>query len=583
MQFDDTGESARLAGARRVAQAIGELCFEGLLTAQAAGDGAYTLRLGAAMYHFRGQASAWGGVHVEIGSVTRQLGEQARMPVDSPIGLLLDASAALGASDEVLAEWFAEINSSLLAEAQQCARLRDLDAAALAGLSGVALEQRLDGHPKLIAHRGRVGWGLEDLRAHAPECGARLRVHWLAVAPELARCSGAAPGLLAESCDADELARLHERLRAAAPGLADAVLVPVHPWQWQRHIAAQYGRELARGSIVSLGSFGDRYAPRMSVRTLANVERPARADLKLALTILNTSCWRGLPGEQVEQGPGVAAALRRRVEADPLLRAAGLRVLCDLGGVHVPQPDLAALPGAPYRVREQLAAIWRESATARLGPEEVEVPAAALQQQDLAGAPLIRVWVEQSGASLADWLAALIDRTAVPLYHLLCAHGLGAIAHGQNLGLVLRAGLPVGALLRDVHGDLRRLDDDRLDHEPALRGLRALPGEQLVHDLYTGYFVGVLRFVAPLLERSFGLPERALLATLARALRAYQDAHPRLRERFAALDLFQPTMVRICLNRARLRAGHGGGAARPLPELGPPLLNPLMVEETTNA
>ena len=574
MDVEDTREDARLAGTRRVAQAIGELCFEGLLSAEAV-DGAYTLTLGASRYRFRGRASAWGGVHVEVGSVTRRGDDGVEAPVDSPISLLLDARAGLGASDEVLADWFAEIHGSLLAEAEQCRGMRGLDAAALAGLSGVALEQKLDGHPKLIAHRGRVGWGLDDLRRHAPECGARVRMHWLAVAPELARCSGAAPGLLAESCDADEQARLRERLRAAAP--ADAVLVPVHPWQWQQHVASQYGGELARGAIVSLGTFGDVYAPRMSVRTLANVGRPAQADLKVALTILNTSCWRGLPGEHVEMGPGVAAALRRRVEADPLLRAADLRVLCDLGGVHVPHPTFARLPGAPYRLREQLAAIWRESAT--LGPNEQEVPAAALQQCDLAGAPLIRAWVERSGVSLTAWLAALFGRTAVPLYHLLCAHGLGAIAHGQNLGLVLRAGLPVAAILRDVHGDLRRLDDERLDHEPALRSLRALPGEQIVHDLYTGYFVGVLRFVAPLLERAFGLPERAMLAALATALRDYQDEHPRLRDRFAAMDLFQPTMVRICLNRARLRVGHGGGATRPLPELGPPLRNPLIAEE----
>ena len=573
-------ESERVAGARRVAQAIGELCFEGVLTARASGEDVYTLELGAAQYRFRGRTSAWGGVHVEVGSVVRQVGDGPAEVVDSPIGLLLDARAQLGASDEVLADWFAEIHGSLLAEAEQCRRLRGVDAAELASLSGVHLEQRLDGHPKLIAHRGRVGWGLADLQAYAPECGARFQVHWLAVAPELARCSGAAPGLLAESCDGDEAARLLQRAHAVRP---DAVLVPVHPWQWQRHIAPQYGRALARGALVSLGSFGDLYAPRMSVRTLANVSRPRRADLKLALTILNTSCWRGLPGEHVEQGPAVAAALRRRVEGDPLLRAADLRVLCDLGGVHVQHPEFAALAGAPYRVRELLAAIWRESAAARLGPDEVEVPAAALQQCDLVGTPLIRAWVEQSGVSLAAWVDALFARTAVPLYHLLCAHGLGAIAHGQNLGLVLRAGLPVGALLRDVHGDLRRLDDDRLDHEPALRGLKALPGEQIVHDLYTGYFVGVLRFVAPLLTRCFGLPERALLAALARALRGHQDEHPRLALRFAQMDVFGPTMVRICLNRARLRSGHGGGATRPLPELGPPLRNPLLDKESHDA
>jgi aerobactin synthase len=575
MRFDATREDARVAGARRVAQALGELCFEGLLTCEQAGEGIYEMRLGAAMYRFRGRASAWGGVHVEVGSVTRRVGE-TEASVESPIDLLLDARGELGASEEVLAEWFAEIHGSLLAEAEQVRRLRELDAGRVAELSGVALEQHLDGHPKLIAHRGRIGWGLDDLRAYAPECGARVRMHWLAVAPELARCSGAAPGLLAECCDVGEQERLTARLHAVAPGLADAVLVPVHPWQWQRQIAAHYGRELARGEVVSLGEFGDLYAPRMSVRTLANVERPARADLKVSLTIMNTSCWRGLPAEHVEAGAAVGAALRRRVEGDASLRAADLRVLCDLGGVHVPQREFAALAGAPYRVRELLAAIWRESA--RLGPGELEVPAAALQQRDLAGAPVIRAWVERSGVSLVDWLAALFDRTAVPLYHLLCAHGLGAIAHGQNLGLVLRDGLPVASLLRDVHGDLRRLDDPSLDHEPALRGLKAMPGEQIVHDLYTGYFVGVLRFVAPLLEAAFGLRERAMLSQLAGALRRYQDEHPRLHARFAAMDLFRPTMVRICLNRARLRAGHGGGAVRPLPELGPPLRNPLIEE-----
>lgn len=579
---ETNGEAWRLAGARRVAQAIGELSFEGLLHPRAEGDGRYSLELAErACYQFRARPSAWGGLHVEIGSVTR-----AGVAMDSPIALLLDARRELGAAPEVLAEWFEEIDNGLIAEAGQCERLRGVSADQLARLDGVQLEQHLDGHPKLVAHRGRVGWGRDDLAAYAPEFGARVKLHWLVAAPEVARCSGAAERreLLAESCDANERARLLEVLRARAPGLADdGVLVPVHPWQWQRQIVAHYGRMLARGELVSLGQFGDTYAPRLSIRTLANVDRPAQADVKLALTILNTSCWRGLPGAHVEHGAGVGAALRDIVAADPLLRARRVVVLVDRGGVHVPQPEFEALQRAPYRVREMLAAIWRESAGARLGTGEVEIPAAALQQTDLAGAPLVRAWIERSGASPSVWLSQLFARTAVPLYHLLCAHGIGVIAHGQNLGLVLREGLPVGMLLRDVHGDVRRVDDGA--HAGALLNLRALPAEQLVHDLYTGYFVSVLRFVAPLLGRSVGLREREFLRILAAALRAYQDEHPGLRERFVAFDVFAPTMPRICLNRARLRAGHGGGETRPLPELGPPLQNPLTGhgEETDDA
>jgi len=573
-------EHARLAGRRRLAQAIGELSFEGLLHPRALGDGWYALDLAdRTFYKFLARPSAWGGLHVEADGIERRVGDGPAVPAESAVQLVLDARAELGVAPEVLAEFIEELHNSALAEAGQCARLSDLSAPSLAALSGAALEQHLDGHPKLLAHRGRVGWGLGELATYAPESAARVQLHWLVVAPELARCSGAAgPGssrLVDESCDADARARLLERLHARAPELTGSgVLVPVHPWQWQHHLAAQYVDELTRGAIVSLGPFGDVYAPRLSIRTLADASRPARADVKLALTILNTSCWRGLPGEHIEHGVAIGAALRRRVAADPLLH--GVHVLADLGGVHVPQPAFESLGAAPYRLREQLGVLWRESATSLLGADEQEVPAAALQQTDLRGEPLLRTWVERSGVTIAAWLTALFERTAAPLYHLLCRHGVGVIAHGQNLGLVLRDGLPVRILLRDVHGDVRRVDDDRFDHEPALARLKALPAGQIVHDLYTGYFVSVLRFVAPLVERGFGLREPEFLRLLARVLRDYCESRPR--EATAGFDLFRPEMERICLNRARLRIGHGGGATRPLPALGPPLRNPLVWE-----
>ncbi|PRP92611.1 Aerobactin synthase [Enhygromyxa salina] len=575
---DDWREAWRLANARRLAQAIGELSFEGLLAPERLDDDRFRLSLGDAIeYRFHARASAWGGVHVEREGIERRVGASEFSPVDSPLQLLFDAREQLGATPELLSEWFTEIHNGLLAEAQQCEALRERDAAALAELDGVSLERCLDGHPKLIAHRGRIGWGVDALRAYAPEFEGELRLQWLVVDPELARSSGAAARgreLVSESCDEREQARLLERLATRAPALAGpGVLVPVHPWQWQHHVAAHYGRWLGSGAIVALGSFGDRYAPRLSLRTLANLDRPERADLKLALTILNTSCWRGLPGRDIARGSGIAVALRALVAADPNL--AKVRILGDLGGVHVPHPDFEALDTAPYRVRELLGAIWRTSARSQLARDEAEIPAAALHQRDLAGTPLLRVWVERSGLSLSAWLSALFEHTAVPLYHLLCAHGLGVIAHGQNLGLIFVQNRPTGIVLRDFHGDLRRRESVRFAPGSALDQLTGLPDEHVLHDLYTGYFVSVLRFVAPLLERSFGLAEAEFLALLRRSLRRYQDAHPELHEAFERLDLLQPTMARICLNRARLRVNHGGGALRPLPVLGPPLQNPL--------
>ncbi|PRQ09046.1 IucA/IucC family protein [Enhygromyxa salina] len=586
----DWQRSWAVASARRLAQAIGELSFEALLDPRPipeAGAGHYSLSFANAVaYQFRATPSAWGGVHVELGSVARRVGARPFEPADSLIQLLLDAREQLGASVEVLAGWFEEIQAGLLAESIQCERLRGRPASELASLETVALEQHLDGHPKLIAHRGRVGWGLEDLRAHAPESHARVRLDWLIVDPALTRRTGAAPDLVDlvdlvdHCCDPDERARLDAQVAARAPALAErGVLVPVHPWQWQRWIAPQFARQLGVGEIVHLGPFGDHYAPRLSLRTLANVDRRHAADLKLSLTILNTSCWRGLPGRHVTHGAAIGAALGQLVSRDPALSC--VRVLGDLGGVSVPHPEYEALGHAPYRVRELIGAIWRTSAATRLEPGEVEVPAAALQQCDLAGTPLLATWVERSGATVSDWLTSLFEHTAVPLYHLLCAHGLGEIAHGQNLGLVLREGLPVAMFLRDFHGDLRRSERAPFAPGSALAGLTALPDEHLLHDLYTGYFVSVLRFVAPLVERSLGLREPEFLALLSRALRRHQAAHPELGEAFARFDPFQPAMARICLNRSRLRAAHGGGAQRPTPELGPPLRNPLATEDYT--
>lgn len=568
----------REAASRRVAKAVGELCFEGLLDTRSLGGHEFVIVLSDALqWRVRARASAWGGLHVEPGSVRRCPAGGMPEPLDSLGQLVLDARAGLGASDETLAGWLEELDASVLAEAGQLERLAQHDAASLAELHGAALEQQLDGHPKLIANRGRIGWGLGELRRYAPEFGATLRLDWLIVAPALARTSGvagaAARPLLDACCDADERARLLEHVeQVAAPLAADGLLVPVHPWQWQRHLAARLAPARASGRLAWLGCFGDRYAPRLSTRTLSNLDRPRCDDLKLALTILNTSCWRGLPGAHVEQGVALAGALANIVETDALLREAGVRVLADRGGVHVPDATLEQLAGAPYRLREQCGAIWRTSAASRLRAGEREVTAAALHQCDRSGEALVRHYVERSGVTLEAWLDALFACTALPLDRLLYAHGLGVIAHGQNLGLVLREGLPVGLFLRDVHGDLRR--DREREFDGALAGLPALPREQLLHDLYTGYFVSVLRFVAPLLERSFGLREAALLGRLGRALARAREGSPDA----AGFDLFAPTMPRICLNRARLRGEHGEGRVRDLPLLGPPLRNPLADE-----
>src|SRR5690606_18650487 len=146
---------------------------------------------------------------------------------------------------------------------------------------------------------------------------------------------------------------------------------------------------------------------------------------------------------------------------------------------------------------------------------------------------LLRHWVQRSGWPAERWLVELLRRTVVPLYHLLCAYGLGVIAHGQNVAVLLREGRPVGMVLRDFHGDVRLVDEPwpeqaGLPAQGTGAPLRRLPLRELVHDLFTGHLVSVMRFVAPVLERDLGLPERRVYPLMMEVLRAYMDEHPAL-------------------------------------------------------
>lgn len=584
-----------LADDRVLARTIRELHYEGLVKADplvwvgpknsSLPDGQRPYRVVLSddiRYDFVARRSAWQDLHVVPGSVTRtRAGQPAPTERSFTARFLLDAQPALDLGSMVLGNLLEEVHNTVASEARQCRQLH-CGAEELSTRSGVDLERHLDAHPKIIGSRGRLGWGQAELRAYAPEYSPAITLSWLAaprrlVQRHLAPQQGQSELLLRTLGVAE-----HERLRAAVQeaGLDpehDAV-IPVHPWQWQRFVQLQYAPQLACGQLVPLGTFGEPYRPRSSIRTLSPSSPAASPDLKLSLSIMNTSCYRGIAAEQVARGGALSRATAALTQQDPLLRTASTRVLQDLGGVHYLPPHV--VPDGPYRYGEMLAAIWRQSAAEHLSDTEQEVSAAALYQRDLGGDPLVRHWIERSGWSAERWLSELCRRTVIPLYHLLCAHGLGIIAHGQNISVVLDGGRPQGMLLRDFHGDVRLVDEpwpeaSGLPTDVTQSAARRPPITELVHDLFTGHFVSVLRFVAPVIEEALGLPERAFYAIQMHELRAYMDAHPRLHSRFAAAPLDRPTMERICVNRARFRIGYGDLTTRPLPDLGTPLHNPL--------
>jgi aerobactin synthase len=570
------------AGRRVLARALGELLYEGALTAtETRADGKRRqceVRLpSGAVYRFEAWRSIWGGYDVEAASIGCADGS-----APDCFRFFVDARTALGLGEITAGHLLEEIHNTVFAEAEQRRRLAETDVRGMADLSGIELDGLLDAHPKAIGNRGRLGWGAPEIAAYAPEFSPSFPLRFIGVRAASANQVFAprmdTRTLLASAMSEDHVRALLER--AVARGLDPEIdaLMPVHPWQWDRYIRMQYAHCIESGDIVDLGAQGDRFRPQQSIRTLSNVDRPGTWDVKLSLSILNTSSYRGIPAKFAREGVAISTWAQSKVEHD--------RVLCDrvvvrrdVAAAWYAHPNFSRIEGAPYRYHEMLAAIWRESSErcSRLG--EMVVPMAALYQTDHAGEPLLGEYVRRSGLSLQAWLTELFDRVVVPLYHWLCAHGVGVVAHGQNIGLVLSGYRPRAMVLKDFHGDVRLSDLGFASHDDlprsAASALPRLPASHLVHDLFTGHFVTVLRFVSSLAERKFGFGEGAFYQTLASVLRAYQAHHPELAARFAAFDLFRPTMERLCINRSRFRIGYADSDERPLLDLGPALDNPL--------
>lgn len=577
-----------------LAKALSELTYEEVLhpALTLAPDDRFTatLRLASGVeYQFAGTRRIWGNLAIETGSILRSAAGGAFAAVHDPQLLVLDARAELGGDGAATAGFLREIGRTLRAEAIRLARCDGLDGAAWIALPPDLSQALLSGHPKAIANKGRLGWGSDALAAFAPEQAEPFRLHWVVVDARHATVvtEDAGAGWVTECVPEVE----REAFAAAVAGCGipsgHAVPLPVHPWQWRNVVLPEFSGEIAAGRIAPLGEFGDRYRPQQSIRTLTNVGRPGRADVKLALSILNTSAYRGLTGRTIGAGQRLSRWLAGIIAEDPVLHRRRVTPLIETAGVHYPHPAYAALPDAPYHYQEHLGAILRESADARCGPGEIPLLYASLHERDAAGWPLALALAAQAGLGIRPWLKQLFDVTVVPLHHLLCRYGCCPIAHGQNLVVILRGGLPVVMALKDFQGDFDLADTGQaeaagLPPEVAAALPRKRP-EVIVHDIQTAHFVTTLRFLSDGLAAAGALPEIQFYALLARSLRAYQHEAGLPSGDYARYELFAPTLPRVCINKVRLAVGYGDAAARPLPALGTPLHNPLHLAETLEA
>lgn len=545
-----------------IAKSIAELSYEEVLRPQTTPEGFLLKTHSGVDYHFHGHKTVWDFLRIDSTTLTRN----GRKDIDAA-QFFLDIQEETGMDDIILGNFLEEMQNTLFSDMQLQERIQELNVTEMISWDGEQIQTILQGHPKILLNKGRMGWTADDLRKYAPEANAPFQLFWIAVKTDHSNHE-----VLEESFTPHALSEFLSLLLKKDISLEHYSIMPVHPWQWARYIEVQYNKEINSGSIVPLGIHGDFYRPQISIRTLSNFDRPKKNDIKLPLSILNTSCVRGLPADSVRMGNEISHKLEELCSQDELLE--NVRILKERPGIVLPHEYFSQIKKIPYRYNEFLACVWRESAVSKLGTSEKAILCASLFHQDAQKNSLIGAYIKKSGATFENWLRALFETTIVPLYHLQTEYGIGLVAHGQNIVLILKDHFPVGMILKDFHGDLRlssQLPDKGEKYFGGLKNsITNLPPRYLLHDLITGHLVTVQRFISAVMKESDGMDEEGFYSILAQVLAPYNKP---------SADLLTETFERVLLNKVRFQIGYADSDQRPLPILGTPIKNPLSLHK----
>jgi siderophore synthetase component len=468
-RFDPAVAVARAAGLGKLWCAVGREGFGGAVPGIRAGRAAFRLPDGTVL---TGPASV-ADPFAEHAAGLCVVRDRDGAVFDHPAGLLgalaeaqRGPQAGWPALAAELAESVANHALSLVAEAQRREARgfgRPDDApGALAWATGRAeadlafsplavFEQAVvDGHPLHPCARIRGGMPTADLFRYAPEWAEVAGVGIVAVA-------GRGPTSLTGQLrrwhpDAVDAARRHLRRAGRDPDAFD--LVPVHPWQLEHTIPVRFEDAIDRGDVVPVPGVSIPARPLVSFRTMAPAGDRRAAHLKTAIDVRLTTAVRTVSPAATRNGPAASALVGEILPAEE--RFGGrFAVVAELaGGGYRPR---AGEPGDAA----SLSAIIRESPELRTTAGEVVLPSAALAARSpTTGRLLVADALGDIAAAgrpgfagaAAEFLGAYCACALPALFTLLTRWGVGLEAHGENLLVVLRAGLPVRVVYRDFGG-----------------------------------------------------------------------------------------------------------------------------------
>ncbi|WP_427017124.1 IucA/IucC family protein [Pseudarthrobacter sp. P1] len=553
-------------------KALAEFSHERLLSPKLlqggpAGRGQYWLASddGAVAYRFSARRLRLDHWAIEAASIRKTDARGNALPLDA-MELVAEFRGSLGIDAQMLPVYLEEISSTLASHAYKQYAAGAGSAELAAGASGgddPAADFQLielsmtEGHPCFVANNGRLGFGIQDYLAFAPEAGAPVRLQWLAVHRSRAVFTASA-GLdatahLGAELGADLLAHFDALLAGQGLDPLDYLLMPVHPWQWENKIAVTFAAEIAARRIVPLGPVEEVYQAQQSIRTFFNVSAPGRCYVKTAMSVLNMGFMRGLSPQYMKATPAINDWLHALISSDATLAHHGPAMLreCATIGYHNGHYENASEHGSPYR--KMLSALWRESPLPLLAPGQQLATMASLLHVDHDGVPFVSALIRRSRLGAREWLRRYLHAYLVPVVHCLYRYELAFMPHGENAILVLEDGVPVRAIMKDIGEEIVLMGDLLAVPEEISRIKAAIPEGEMVLAVFTDVFDCIFGFLSAILVEDGQLDEDGFWGTVAAVLHGYQQDHPELAEAFERHDLFAADFDLSCLNRLQLR------------------------------
>ncbi len=529
-------------------------------------------------YTFSGEHRAMDYWHLDSQSVVKHVNGKAQPELDV-IQFFLDMKSTLGIKPLTLSKFIEETYNTLYADAYIFSKGR-IASNLLVDAPYTVIEHQMDGHPWATVNKGRIGFSYEDYLDFVPEASRRTTLFWLGVHKSKALYAHtkayAYERLVREELGMDLQEEFNAILFSNDVDPNDYLFLPVHEWQWKHKLTFLFAGDIANQYIIPLGKGNDNYSPQQSIRTFFNTDKPEKLYVKTAISILNTSVYRGLSPTKLSVAPFVTQWVKDKLMSDQVLAKLGFTLLGEVATVGYKHNHYEQIEGGPYHYKELLGAIWRESASNYLNEGERIMTMASLLYVDEQGKSFTAELIRKSGLEPEQWLKTYLRSYLTPILHIFYQHKFFFSPHGENTILVIQNYVPVRIIIKDFVEEIVLTEDGKREAPEEARDiLRDIDDEYATLFILSGVFDGVFRYLSNIFHSYVGLDEKIFWKNVAAVISDYQQAHPELKGRYEKFDLFIPEFIRVCINRVRLLTyGYSEEASIPVPEVCGTLVNP---------